>query len=322
MACCAKKSQENAEIGEVEGDVEEREAINKDENVVELDMASLHDDELEQPIKQLNFCQTLASIPSITYLLILTLVFVGSGQLAIVGMAGNLLTKKYHISATNAGSIMGRYQIITGITKPFVVLFTYFVGSRGWILLVSGLISTASIFIMAESGTGDVDLVKAMMIILPIMTALYYPVYFAAVSLTCTAQGVELAIALSIVAAGLGQTIIPSVMGALSNSQTAIAYENAYLFLGFYVLVGALISIPILVMDLGGNKKLQSREEVREELREESFMAPDEDINKNISLDPTDNARDSIFPVGNRDSIMPSINNKNSVDVNKGSILS
>jgi len=313
VACCAKKPSESAEVEEVpEGDAEEREAINKDENSTEYDMNKLHVDEV--PTKQLNFCQALASIPVITYLLILTLVFVGSGQLAVVGMAGNLLTKKYHLSATAAGAIMGRYQIITGITKPFVVLFTYFLGSRGWLLLVSGLISTASVFIMAESGTHEVDLVKAMMIILPIMTGLYYPVYFAAVALSCTAQGVELAIALSIVAASLGQTIIPAVMGALSNSQTATAYENAYLFLGFYVLVGALISIPILVMDLGGNKKLQSREVVKkEDLAEESFM--DEAMNKNtnnMSLAPTENVRDSI---------LPSNINQMPVDIKKNSVL-
>jgi len=113
-------------------------------------------------------------------------------------MAGNLLTKKYHISDTDSGTIMGQYQIIAGVTKPFVVIFTYFFGSRGFIILLSSTVSTICVFVIGMADSEEADLVKCMMIVLPIMTGLYYPVYFASLSLSCPLVGVELAMALSV----------------------------------------------------------------------------------------------------------------------------
>jgi hypothetical protein len=64
---------------------------------------------------------TIKSIEVKAWMLILTLLCVGTGQLAVVGQAGNLLTKKYHVSIEQAGDIMGRYQFITAGVKPFAV---------------------------------------------------------------------------------------------------------------------------------------------------------------------------------------------------------
>jgi len=105
------------------------------------------------------------------------------------------------------------------------------------------------------AGSSDVDLVKAMMIILPIMSGLYYPVYFSSLALSCDAAGVEFAMTLSIISICFGQTLIPSVMGVISDSQTAVAYSYAYIFLGCFVLIGALVSIAIVILDLRGSRK-------------------------------------------------------------------
>lgn len=120
-SCCKGKREEEKNNNEVE----EGELLNPS---IEYDMEELHEE------KTLGICETFKKISVLSYLLIVTLACVGSGQLAVVGMAGNLLTKKFHLSDTHAGAIMGRYQLVVGITKPVVVIFTYFLGSRGWII--------------------------------------------------------------------------------------------------------------------------------------------------------------------------------------------
>ena len=170
----------------------------------------------------------LKSIEAKAWFLILTLLFVGSGQLAVVGMAGNLLTKKYHVSDQDAGGIMGRYQIITGAIKPFAVILAYYFGSRAIIICVSSIISSIVIFVIAESGASEADLVKGMMIVLPVMTGLYYPVFFNGISLATTEKNVAVAMSFCIVVAGLGQAVIPTTMGIISDKQTPSAYSNAY----------------------------------------------------------------------------------------------
>jgi tryptophan-rich sensory protein len=205
-------------------------------------------------------------------MLILTLLCVGTGQLAVVGQAGNLLTKKYHVSMEQAGGIMGRYQFITAGIKPFAVIFAYYFGSRGAVIAFSSLISAVAVFVMGMAGSSEADLVKAMMIILPVMTGLYYPIFFNAVSLTTTEDNVAVAMSFCIVVAGFGQAVIPTAMGIISDSQTPGSYTNAYLFLGIYVGLGALVSIVILFMDSAGNKVLQRREGIKLLDKEPSFV--------------------------------------------------
>lgn len=188
----------------------------------------------------LTFMETIKDMKLNSWLTIVTMLFVGSGQLAVVGMAGNLLTKNYNYSPEAAGQVMGRYQLIQGVVKPFVVCFACYFGCRGIILAFAGILSSVCIFIMAGAGHNDGALVETMMIILPIMTGLYYPIFFNSVALTCNVKCVSVAMGFSLAAANFGQFIIPLVMGWISNSQTALSYVHAFLFLGVYVGIGGL----------------------------------------------------------------------------------
>jgi hypothetical protein len=215
---------------------------------------------------------TIKSIEGKTWMLILTLLSVGTGQPAVIGQAGNLLNIKYHVSMEQAGGIMGRYQFITAGVKPFAVIFAYYFGSRGVVIAFSSIISVVAVFCMGMAGTSEADLVKAMMIILPVMTGLYFPIFFNAVSLTTTKDNVAVAMTFCIVMAGFGQAVIPTAMGIISDSQTPGSYTNAYLFLGIYVGLGALFSIVMLFMDSAGNKVLQRREGVKSLDKELGFV--------------------------------------------------
>ena len=252
---------ENFDQGKILTEEEGHENKEDKENQLALEtQTDGEDDEIFDKLKDEEISiKTIKEIPLKGWLIQFIICTTSTVYLLVFALFPAILQNKYGFSVNEVGNIMFRTPMIEGIAKAVGVMFAIRYGKRGFLIMITSIVSTIILLIFSILPAGNHSMVQVLQTIQPIFIGFFFSILTNAQSLTTNTKTISVAQGLSMSFSNFSFSILPPIFSVITGATNG-NYDNGMLFITFVQFVGTLTAIWLYLVDVEGNSSLDLRE--------------------------------------------------------------